>query len=223
MIKSDRWIRKMCEEKGMITPFFSESVKVLNGKKVPSFGLSSYGYDIRMSTTVKVFRSLEKSYVTVNGVRTLIEPIWPDSIVSFNNESYEKQYPAMKLTEGADHSKFYQTFENVDTIVIPPNGFILANTMEHFNIPERTTGVCIGKSSLARMGCHPLVTPLEVLWSGYLTLELKNLNTVPIELQTQCGIAQVQFFESDEDCEVSYADRGGKYMNQGNVPIDGKV
>lgn len=230
-LKSDKWIIEKCDplknEKPMIDPYSPVSVKVdEKGNRIPSWGVSSYGYDVRMDKTIKIYRSTEIQVYYINGSRVIIEPIKRTGIygcVKNNEYITQNEFSPLSLKISENVSEFYQVFENVDTIVIPPNGFILGNTVENFNMPDRTLGVCIGKSTLARMGILPLVTPLEPNWSGFLTLEIKNLNTVPVEIETFTGIAQINFYESEDDCLVSYADRGGKYQNQAKIPVDPRL
>ncbi len=103
--------------------------------------------------------------------------------------------------------------------VIPPNSFALARTVEYFRIPRNVLTVCLGKSTYARCGIIVNVTPFEPEWEGYVTLEFSNTTPLPAKIYAGEGCAQVLFFESDEECETSYKDRGGKYQGQiGVVP-----
>jgi len=106
-----------------------------------------------------------------------------------------------------------------DVCIIPPNSFALARTVEYFRIPRRVLTVCLGKSTYARCGIIVNVTPFEPEWEGYVTLEFSNTTPLPAKIYANEGVAQVLFFESDEDCEVSYADRGGKYQGQTGVTL----
>ncbi len=103
--------------------------------------------------------------------------------------------------------------------VIPPNSFALARTMEYFRIPRSVLTVCLGKSTYARCGIIVNVTPFEPEWEGYVTLEFSNTTPLPAKIYAHEGIAQVLFFESDEECETSYKDRGGKYQGQQGVTL----
>ena len=106
-----------------------------------------------------------------------------------------------------------------DVCIIPPNSFALARTVEYFRIPRNVLTVCLGKSTYARCGIIVNVTPFEPEWEGYVTLEFSNTTPLPAKIYAGEGCAQVLFFESDEPCEVSYADRGGKYQKQHGVTL----
>ncbi|HUQ27298.1 MAG TPA: dCTP deaminase [Usitatibacter sp.] len=103
--------------------------------------------------------------------------------------------------------------------IIPPNSFALARTVERFKIPRNVLVICLGKSSYARCGIVVNVTPLEPEWEGYVTLEFSNTTPLPAKIYANEGVAQMLFFESDEVCETSYADRGGKYQGQKGVTL----
>ena len=100
-----------------------------------------------------------------------------------------------------------------DVCVIPPNSFVLARTVEKFHMPRDVVGICVGKSTLARVGINCLVTPVEPGWSGYLTLEFANTTPLPVKLYANEGGLQIQFFRGKAP-KVSYADRAGKYQGQ---------
>ena len=106
-----------------------------------------------------------------------------------------------------------------DICVIPPNSFALARTVEYFKIPRNTLTVCLGKSTYARCGIIVNVTPLEPEWEGHVTLEFSNTTNLPAKIYAGEGVAQMLFFESDEECAVSYKDRGGKYQGQTGVTL----
>ncbi len=179
-IKCDKWIRKQAQEHGMIEPF--EAGQVREG--VISYGLSSYGYDIRVAPEFKVFTNVHN---------VVVDPKHFDdrSFVDIN----EKE------------------------CIIPPNSFALARTMEYFRIPRDVLVICLGKSTYARCGIIVNVTPLEPTWEGYLTLEISNTTPLPAKIYAEEGIAQLLFFEGDEEPEVAYADRKGKYMKQVGVTL----
>jgi dCTP deaminase len=179
-IKADKWIRRMCEEHRMIEPF--EAGQVRDG--VVSYGLSSYGYDIRVSKEFKVF---------TNVYNAIVDP---------------KRFDAKSFVDFT-----------VDECIIPPNSFALARTEEYFRIPRNVLAVCLGKSTYARCGLVVNVTPLEPTWEGYLTLEISNTTPLPAKVYGGEGIAQLLFFEGDEEPEVAYADRKGKYMMQQGVTL----
>lgn len=106
-----------------------------------------------------------------------------------------------------------------DVCVIPPNSFALARTIEYFRIPRNVLTICLGKSTYARCGIIVNVTPLEPEWEGHVTLEFSNTTTLPAKIYANEGVAQMLFFESDEECETSYKDRGGKYQGQTGVTL----
>lgn len=179
-IKSDRWIRRMALEQGMIEPFVEKQVR----EGVISYGLSSYGYDMRIANEFKVF---------TNVYNILVDP------KHFNERSFVD-------IQG-------------DYCDIPPNSFALARSIEFFRIPRNVLCICLGKSTYARCGIVLNTTPFEPGWRGYVTLELTNSTPLPARIYANEGIGQVLFFESDEQCETSYADKNGKYLDQvGVVP-----
>jgi dCTP deaminase len=106
-----------------------------------------------------------------------------------------------------------------DVCLIPPNSFALARTVEYFRIPRNILTICLGKSTYARCGIIVNVTPFEPEWEGYVTLEFSNTTPLPAKIYANEGVAQVIFFESDEVCETSYKDRGGKYQGQHGVTL----
>ena len=177
-IKADRWIKKMALEQGMIAPF--EQSQVRDG--VISYGLSSYGYDIRVADEFKIFTNVYSAIVDPKSFDTR-------SMVDFKG----------------------------DVCIIPPNSFALARTIEYFRIPRSILTICVGKSTYARCGIVVNVTPFEPEWEGYVTLEISNTTPLPAKIYANEGIAQVLFFDGDEVCEVSYADRKGKYQKQQSI------
>ncbi len=106
-----------------------------------------------------------------------------------------------------------------DACVIPPNSFVLARTVEYFRIPSNVLTICLGKSTYARCGIIVNVTPLEPEWEGHVTLEFSNTTNLPAKIYANEGVAQMLFFESDEQCDVTYKDRGGKYQGQRGVTL----
>jgi dCTP deaminase len=183
-IKSDKWIRRMAEGHGMIEPFEPGQVREVDGKRIVSYGTSSYGYDVRCSDEFKIFTNI---YSTVVDPKNFDEKSFVDMQGEF--------------------------------CVIPPNSFALARTVERFNIPRNVLVICLGKSSYARCGIVVNVTPLEPEWEGYVTLEFSNTTPLPAKIYANEGVAQMLFFESDEVCETSYRDRGGKYQGQQGVTL----
>ncbi len=179
-LKPDNWIRKMAREQRMIEPFAENQVR--NG--VISYGVSSYGYDIRVADEFMIF---------TNVFSAVVDPkhFDPKSMVDYKG----------------------------DVCVIPPNSFALARTVEYFRIPRSTLTVCVGKSTYARCGIIVNVTPFEPEWEGYVTLEISNTTPLPARIYANEGIAQVLFFEADEECETSYADKKGKYQKQQSIVL----
>ncbi|HEX7434175.1 MAG TPA: dCTP deaminase [Anaerolineaceae bacterium] len=106
-----------------------------------------------------------------------------------------------------------------DVCVIPPNSFVLARTIEYFRIPRSVLTVCLGKSTYARCGIIVNVTPFEPEWEGFVTLEISNTTPLPARIYSNEGIAQVLFFEADEPCDISYADKKGKYQKQQSIAL----
>lgn len=179
-IKPDHWIRTMCLNHKMIDPFVEKQVR----QGVVSYGVSSYGYDIRVANQFKIFTNVNTA---------IVDP---------------KHF---------DESSFVH-FEG-EVCTIPPNSFVLSRTVEYFRIPRNVLAICVGKSTYARCGLIVNVTPLEPEWEGFLTLEISNTTPLPARIYGGEGIAQLLFFESDDQCEISYADRKGKYQGQSDVTL----
>ena len=179
-VKPDRWIRRMAREHRMIEPFCEKQVR----DGVVSYGLSSYGYDIRIADEFKIFTNINSSIVDPKNFD-------PRSFVDVRG----------------------------DICIIPPNSFVLARTIEYFRIPRNVITVCVGKSTYARCGIIVNVTPFEPEWEGIVTLEVSNTTPLPAKIYANEGIAQVLFFESDEPCETSYADKKGKYQAQTTLTL----
>ena len=188
MLKNDSWIRSQARL-GMITPFQSHLVRRLDcagqQRQVLSFGCSSFGYDLRLS---------EKEFLVFRHVPgTVMNP------KQFNSDNLE---PA-KLHTDEDGSYF----------ILPAHSYGLGVALEHLKVPEHITGICLGKSTYARMGIILNATPAEASWEGHLTLEFSNSSGADCRIYANEGICQVLFLEG-EPCETSYADRDGKYHNQ---------
>jgi dCTP deaminase len=179
-IKADRWIKKLSLEQGMIAPFEEKQVR----QGVISFGLSSYGYDVRIADEFKIFTNVFGAVVDPKSFD-------PKSFVDFKGE----------------------------VCIIPPNSFALGRTVEYFRIPRNVMTICVGKSTYARCGIITNVTPLEPGWEGHVTLEISNTTPLPAKIYANEGIAQILFFESDEQCMISYADKKGKYQSQQGVTL----
>jgi len=179
-LTNDAWIRRMAKEERMIEPFIDDQVR----DEVISYGLSSYGYDIRCTDEFKIFTNVHSAIVDPKHFN-------PSSFIDYKGE----------------------------VCIIPPNSFVLARTIEYFRIPRKVLTVCLGKSTYARCGLIVNVTPFEPEWEGYVTLEISNTTPLPARIYANEGIAQVLFFEADDICEISYADRKGKYQAQKDIVL----
>jgi dCTP deaminase len=186
-VKSDRWIRRMAAEAQLIQPFSEQLVREINGRRIISAGASSYGYDMRLAD---------------DGFR-VFSPIHGREIDPKKFDENSLVEPPLQTTE--DGSQYY---------LMPPHSYALGVTVETFRMPRNVTAICMGKSTYARAGLIVNTTPLEAGWQGRLVIELGNLADLPLRVYVNEGIGQVIFFESDEDCSVSYEDRGGKYQGQ---------
>ena len=180
MLKNDRWIRKMSKEHDMINPFSEKQVR----EGVISYGLSSYGYDLRVADEFKIFTNVNS---------TTVDP------KKFDERSF------VNITS--------------DVCIVPPNSFALARSVEYFKIPRSILTICVGKSTYARCGIIVNVTPFEPEWEGFVTLEISNTTPLPAKIYANEGLCQIIFFESDEICETSYADRKGKYQAQKGIVL----
>ena len=179
-IMSDKWIREKSLNEGMIEPF----VETQKNQGTISYGLSSYGYDARVSNEFKIFTNVDSA---------IVDP------KDFSPKSFVDR-PA-------------------DVCIIPPNSFALARTVEYFRIPDDVLVICLGKSTYARCGIIVNVTPLEPGWEGHVTLEFSNTTPLPAKIYANEGACQFLFLEGNEPCEVTYADRAGKYQGQTGVTL----
>ena len=179
-IKSDKWIKEMSLSKGMIHPFIDGQV----AKDTISYGVSSYGYDIRVADEYKIFTNVNNSIVDPKNFDA-------NSFIDFKGE----------------------------ICIVPPNSFALARSVEYFKIPRNVLTICVGKSTYARCGIIVNVTPFEPEWEGYVTLEISNTTPLPAKIYSNEGLCQVLFFESDEECEISYKDKKGKYQSQVGITL----
>ncbi|MBZ5521424.1 MAG: dCTP deaminase [Acidobacteriia bacterium] len=179
-IKSDRWIRKMAQEYDMINPFNDRQVR----EGVISYGVSSYGYDLRVADEFKIFTNVNSA---------IVDP------KHFDERSF-------MTVRG-------------DSVLIPPNSFALARSVEYFKIPRDVLTICVGKSTYARCGIIVNVTPFEPEWEGFVTLEISNSTPLPAKIYSNEGLCQILFFQSDEPCEISYKDKKGKYQKQSGIVL----
>jgi dCTP deaminase len=179
-IKSDRWIRKMALEHDMINPFNDRQIR----QGVISYGLSSYGYDLRVADEFKIFTNVNSA---------IVDP------KNFDQRSFID-------VKGA-------------SVLIPPNSFALARSVEYFKIPRDVLTICVGKSTYARCGIIVNVTPFEPEWEGFVTLEISNSTPLPAKIYSNEGLCQILFFQGDEPPDVSYKDKSGKYQSQTGIVL----
>jgi len=165
----------MCLEHEMISPFVDDQVRA----GVISYGLSSFGYDMRVADEFKVFTNIHNAIVDPKAI---------------------------------DNQAFVEIKAN--HCLIPPNSFALARSVERFKIPRDVLCVVLGKSTYARCGIIINVTPLEPEWEGHVTIEISNTTPLPAKIYANEGLCQVLFYQSDEPCQKSYADKSGKYNQQ---------
>jgi len=172
----------MAREHGMIEPFVDGQVR----EGAISYGVSSYGYDMRVAPEFRIF---------TNVLSIIVDP---------------KHFDARSFVE----------FDG-DVCIVPPNSFVLARSVEYFRIPRNVLTICLGKSTYARCGIITNVTPFEPEWEGHVTLEISNTTPLPAKIYANEGICQVLFFEADDDdiCQISYADKKGKYQKQTGVTL----
>lgn len=277
-LKPDHWIRKMAFEHGMIEPFVEKQQR----EGVISYGVSSYGYDMRVADEFKIFQpqvrvkrlsDFEKGYVAgvldgqaefvavggglwqiivrnqdvsaldalgdvlgvgqlnesddlaelvitrVSDVQYILGQVWP-YLLRKREQAVEIMQTSIDAGQMVDPKSFDDDMTEDfvgDVCIIPPNSFALARTIEYFRIPRNVLTITVGKSTYARAGIITNVTPFEPGWEGFVTLEISNTTPLPAKIYANEGIAQVIFFEADEECEVSYADKKGKYQGQVGV------
>jgi dCTP deaminase len=168
------------EKEIKIEPFSRSRV----GQGIVSFGVSSYGYDVRVGRNFKVFTNV---YGEVVDPKNFSPKAFVDVVA--------------------------------DCCLIPPNSFALAETVEHFVIPRDILAICLGKSTYARCGIIVNVTPLEPEWRGKITIEISNTTPLPARIYANEGIAQILFVRADQVCQTSYADKKGKYQDQGGLTL----
>lgn len=176
-VKSDKWIREMALGHKMIEPFEPGQVR-----KGISFGVSSYGYDFRISNKFKIFEPAGQG---------VMDP---------------KDFAHVH----------FRDFEG-DVCIVPPNSYVLGQTVEYFRIPRDAITICTGKSTYARCGIYINVTPFEPEWEGFATIAIYNTTTLPARVYAGEGIGQLIFLGADEVCETSYADKKGKYQAQKEI------
>jgi dCTP deaminase len=184
-ILSDREIRQLAREARMIEPFVDRQVRQNEaGQGVISYGLSSYGYDLRVADEFKVF---------TNVFNTVVDP------KAFDSKSFVDVHGPV--------------------CIVPPNSFALARSVEYFRIPRDLLTICLGKSTYARCGIIVNVTPFEPEWEGHVTLEISNTTPLPAKIYANEGLAQVIFLRATSPCEISYAEKKGRYQAQTGITL----
>jgi dCTP deaminase len=158
-----------------------------------SYGVSSYGYDVRVGSLFKIFTNVSRT-----GGQSVVDP---------KNFSDDLFVTVDTRNTGKDH------------VIIPPNSFALCETVEVFTIPRNVLAICVGKSTYARCGIIVNVTPLEPEWRGKVTIEISNTTPLPAKIYANEGIAQMIFIKADRTCAVSYADKAGKYQDQSGLTL----
>ena len=186
-VLSDLEIKERSIKNGMISPFVEKLVRKTDKEKVLSYGLSSYGYDVRVSNEFKVFTNINSS---------IIDP------KNFSNENFVSK-----------------TVKDNECLILPPNSFALANTIETFKVPRDILIICVGKSTYARCGIVVNVTPIEPEFEGQVVLEFSNTTNLPAKIYANEGACQFVFFKADKICTTSYSDRNGKYQGQTGVTL----
>lgn len=193
MIKNDAWIKQMGKE-GMITPFESKLIRHKDNLAVISYGLGSYGYDIRLSPSeFRIFRHVPG---------TVVDP------KNFNADNLELS----PLREDENGSYF----------ILPAHSYGLGVALEKLSLPDYITVLCIGKSSYARVGIIANLTPAEAGWRGHLTLEFSNSSSADCRIYANEGCCQLLFLEG-KPCDVSYEQRNGKYQDQPEKVVFSRV
>jgi len=186
-VLSDIEIKERSEKNEMIKPFTETLIRKTENEKVLSYGLSSYGYDVRVSNEFKVFTNINSS---------IIDP------KNFSNDNFVTKV----IPDG-------------DCLILPPNSFALANTIETFKVPRDIIIICVGKSTYARCGVVVNVTPIEPEFIGQVVLEFSNTTNLPVKIYANEGACQFVFFKADVICKTSYADRSGKYQGQKGITL----
>lgn len=175
----------------MIEPYVAESIRTVDGRNVLSYGVSSFGYDVRLAEEFKIFTNINSG---------VIDP--------------------KRLDPGCLVDAELRTDEFGDKyVLLPPNSYLLGRTVEWFRIPRDVTVICVGKSTYARAGAIVNVTPIEAGFCGNVVIEISNSTNLPLKIYAGEGACQFLFIQGNEPCRVSYADRNGKYQNQEGIQL----
>lgn len=194
MLKNDLWISEQAQNNSLISPFVNELINKVEDNKLLSYGLSSYGYDIRLSS--------KEFWIFKHIPGTVLDP------KNFNSDNLEKA-PLQKDEYG-------------EYFILPANSYGLGVAVEKLELPDNISCLAIGKSTYARCGIIANTTPAEAGWKGHLTLEFSNSASTDCKIYANEGIVQLLFFEGDK-CGTSYQDRAGKYQDQAEEVTIAKV
>lgn len=236
-IKADKWIRRSC-----IRPSHIIYTDTPNARGC-RFELAWAGIT---HTVEQLDRLIERRCATPASDRAIADAGWTPMIEPFESGQVRSRGEEKLISYGTSSYGYdvrcadeFKVFTNIHSAtvdpknfddksfvdvkgpvcIIPPNSFALARTVEYFRIPRDVLTICLGKSTYARCGIIVNVTPLEPEWEGHVTLEFSNTTTLPAKIYANEGVAQMLFLQSDEDCETSYKDRGGKYQGQTGVVV----
>jgi dCTP deaminase len=199
-------------ERGIVTDAVQFQVARVNDRRVISFGVSSYGYDIRVAEQVQLVHKHVFGaclHERVSEGRSQYECIDSDVIDPKHALTMENAVSDLVVERDEDTGAKY--------VILPPHSFALAHSVEHLAIPRDVVTLCVGKSTYARCGLIVNVTPLEPEWRGQITLEISNTTPRPVRLYVEEGIAQLIFLAADSVCITSYADKNGKYQDQRGI------
>ena len=158
-------------------------------KKVISYGVTSYGYDVRLSDRadqLKIFTNLHSSEID------------PKNIT-------EENFAEPIIRTDSQGSKY---------VLIPPYSYLQGPTVEYFRIPRDVLVIVLGKSTYARSAVICNTTPIEPEFEGNVVIEVANLSSSPVRCYLNEGIAQFCFIKGNEECRTSYKDKAGKYQGQ---------
>jgi dCTP deaminase len=194
MILNDSQIDKFATEDNLFDIYSPKQVRYIDDKKVVSFGLSSFGYDVRLGSKFMAYKSSYSVDQDPDTWSTIIDPL------------------------NFDSDTLLQEFEAPDFVILPPHGYYLAHTLEYIKMPKNVSALCIGKSTYARAGVFVNTTPLEPGWEGQITLEIANLTPRPTKLYVNQGICQLLFFQGATP-NTTYDARNGKYQGQTGVTV----
>lgn len=212
MILSDKTIKELCsslhnktlgQKQGlpMIENFISEQVSKIDEKKVISYGLSSYGYDARLSNEFVIYQSPHNDFQAIS------------------QSDLKSKYLQSVIDPKNPRNEIIKTIVTNEPVILAPHGFLMGLTIEKFNMPKDVMALCIGKSTYARCGVIINVTPLEPGCSGQVVIEISNTANLPVYIHPGEGICQFLFFKGDAPCDISYRDKIGKYLNQDKIVL----